>query len=370
MEATLISRATCFSRLFFVLSFLSFPAWAQRSCSKEVLKFCPGAEGIKVLGCLMQNSDSLSVECKQEVQRRMEQTKGGLGAFSGVMGSFGILPSGKTLINYNGNFAGINQQKIAISTPVWSHRDESLSMSANAGSIAFDETNTFRRSTIRTPKELQRVELGAQYTRKLAGQRSLGFRTSIGSASDKVLYGANEMIFSLNASYSKPGKGDNHWIYTVFLSNNNPLANYVPIPGFIYLYKKQNFTGMFGLPFLSMQWTPVKPVVLSMSYFITNLNTEAAYGFNDHVQLFSGFSISQQMFLRKDRTELQQRLFYNEKRVFIGLRSPLSKILSGDVQFGNSFDRKLEEGRRFNNTKLKSNFGSSTFVSANINLLF
>ena len=364
----MISRATYLNSFF--LSVISFSAWAQNPCAQDVAKYCPGVAGPEVAKCLLTQDSKLSVECKQEVQRRVQLTKGGLSSFGGVMGSFGILPPTKKVLQYNGNFAGINQQKVSFATPVWSHDKESLSMSLNGSSIAFNEVKNFKDSTIRTPNELQRVEVGAQYSRRLKDKKAFGLRTSVGSASDKILYGMNEMTFSVNATYSFPGENENHWIWTVFMSNNNPLANYVPIPGFIYLYKKENFTGMFGLPFLSMQWTPVKPVVLSMSYFITNLNTEAAYGFNDHMQLFTGFSIAQQTFLRKDREQLQQRLFFNEKKVFVGFRTPLSKSLNGDIQVGRAFDRRLQEGRRFNNTKYKADFDSSYFVGVNVNFIY
>lgn len=74
----------------------------------------------------------------------------------------------------------------------------------------------------------------------------------------------------------------------VMMSNNSPLGTYVPIPGFFYIYRTPTFTGLFGLPILSMQWTPVNPWSFSFSAFGPTIKSEVTYGTVDKTQFLPG----------------------------------------------------------------------------------
>lgn len=352
------------------------------ACQLEIEKHCPSVTSRKdTLSCLLKYESEVSDKCKQELQRLSKVVEatgarggGGMASFGGVMGGIGLMPPKKTVIAINGMLAPegtptvIEQSKFNVATPVWNKNGEAFALSLSASQIAFNEKRSFD-SGIKTPKELQRLDLGAQYSRALANKGFFGLRGSLGSASDRPFDTDEEVTFSLTSFYTRPEDTDRQWIWTVFLSNNNSFANYIPIPGFIYLYKTEGFTGMFGLPFMSLQWTPKVPWILSMSYFITNFNSEIAYGLRDKFQTFAGFAISQQNFLRAEREERKDRLFFNEKKVFAGVRSPLTQGVSGEVQSGISFDRKLKEGESFNDTHMEADFKRSWYVSASLNLV-
>lgn len=352
------------------------------ACEVEIREHCTDEASRKnSLACLLKHEKKVSDKCKQELQRLNKVVEaagprgsGGMSSFGGVMGGMGLMPPQKTVITMNGMLAPegdptvITQGKLNVATPVWRRNGEAFAMSMGGSRLAFNETQSFDNG-VTTPSELHRIDLGGQYSRTLKNKAFLGMKASIGSASDKLFNTSDEVTFSFNSFYTKPETDNSQWIWTVFLSNNNSFANYIPIPGFIYLYKSEGFTGMFGLPFMSLQWTPVEPWIFSISYFITNFNSEIAYGFRDKLQTFAGFSISQQNYLRSDREEKKDRLFFNEKKVFVGMRSPLTKEVSGELQSGMSFDRKLKEGKSFNDTHMEADFGRSWYVSMNLNIL-
>lgn len=376
-------------KIFILLLFVSLQALAQPSlkkCELDIQKLCQKKTPQENIQCLINNRQELTDLCREELNRIsaiMKSTgsrgSGGLSSFSGVTGGMGLLPPQKRVINYTGTYASENnpttveQHRLNIASPVWSHDKESFAMSLNSSRLEWAEPQEWKdkENQGRTPKGLTRLELGGQYAKRLENSRMLGVRTSVGSASDKPFYSKKELTFSLNATYAKPAKNEkDYWIFTVFMSNNNPLLNFLPIPGFIYLKKTDTFTGMFGLPFLSIQWTPTRPLLFSMSYFITNFNSEISWSLTDYLQIFSGFAISQQTFLREDRSLHTDRLFFNEKKVYLGLRIPFGGAFSGDIQVGESFDRKLAEGRRFNDTKMSADFGRSWYQSINLNMMF
>lgn len=351
-------------------------------CHEEMTKYCPGIESqVEKISCLLKKEEVLSHGCKQEIQQISKAAKdigsrgeGGISSFGGVMGGMGLLPPKKTVLYvsgatfYEGNPTVINQGQIKLSAPVWSNGSESFSYSFGGETSSLAEKQLFNTGE-KTPQELHRIELGGQYTKFSKDRSILGIRGSFGSASDIPFYSPKEMTFSLNSFYTHPKKQDEFWVWTVFLSNNNPLLNYIPIPGFMYFYRNQGFTGMFGLPFLSMQWTPKEPWILSLSYFITNLKTEAAYGYRDKNQIYTGFAINQKSYLRHDRENINNRLFFNDKRIYMGYRSPVTRIISAELEGGLSFDRSLREGKRFNDTDLKSDLGQSYFIGASFTFL-
>lgn len=359
-----------------LLSILTFSfAQTPKSCQRYIEEFC--SEN-KTIPCLLKNEKKLSEECKQELQRAGQAAKAtgvrggtGLASFGGVIGNFGLVPSGKTVVNYTGMVApdssGFQQHKGSISTPIWQNEKESFSLSLGGGTLYHDQKFLLGDKKILVPQTLQRVELGGSYSRRLEGHRIFGVRGGFGSASDRPFYGTRDLMFNMNAYYGRPTEKNRYWFWTVFVSNNNPLLNYIPIPGFIYLYKSGNFTGMFGLPFASVQWTPVDPIILSASFFVSTLNLEAAYGTRDKFQPYLGFNLGQQSFLRHDREDDDDRLFLEEKKLFAGLRSPLTKDISSDVQVGQSFDRTFFEGRNFRDRESgEAHLDASWYLSLNL----
>lgn len=351
-------------------------------CDHEAKSLCSGMNApLEKLACLADQKDKLSSECQSELRRLNQMTKDtgarggkGLQSFGGVMGGVGLLPPEKTIVSVEGMNAAegrptvINQGRLTIASPVWKKKGKSFVASLNTGTVKFNER-------VALPDgdkigELHRLEVGGQFTLMSPDKTMKGFRATFGSAGDQPFSSSKEYIFSANAFYMPPGEDDSRWIYTVFISNNNSLLNYVPIPGFLYLYKNKKFTGLFGLPFLSLQWTPTEQWLCSVSFFITNFRSSLAYILQNKTQIAANFVISQQAFLRENREELRDRLFFADKRLFLSVRHPLADDVILEVQGGESFDRSLREGRRFNETDWRRDLGRSWYTSAALNLAF
>lgn len=351
-------------------------------CESEKTSLCTGLPENRQIACLVQKREKLSSACVAELRRLNQIVKdtgarsggGGLQSFGGMMGGPGLIPPDKTIVSFEGvsAFEGrptvINQGKVSVTTPVWSEKGRSFVSSVNAGTLKFNER-------IRTPDgdrigELHRFEISGQYTIMSPDKSMKSFRGTVGSAGDKPFSSSREYIFSANAFYVPPSDSDNKWIYVMFISNNNSFLNYVPIPGVIYLYKKEKFTGLFGLPFLSFQWTPSERWLYSVSFFVTNFRTSIGHTFETKTQLSANFLISQQTFLRENREELRDRLFFADKRLFLSLRHPFSDDVSVELQGGQSFDRSLREGKRFNETDWRRDLGRSWYSSAMVNVSF
>lgn len=134
------------------------------------------------------------------------------------------------------------------------------------------------------------------------------------------------------------------WVLLVMMSNNSPLGTMIPFPGFIYIYRTPTFTGMFGIPVISVQWTPVNPWSFSFSALGPQLKSEITYGAIDETQFFAGLAWKQQRFSLSTRTEEDERVIVEEKNAEIGARRSLFQKVSSEVGAGYSFNRYIYQG--------------------------
>lgn len=277
----------------------------------------------------------------------------GAGAASAALGLLGMSAPRAFSLNYNGWIApdkdptSIQQQRVALQVPVYRGEVDTFSLSATGSSLHFNDPQQLLPNGALVPADLWRIDFGGQYSRKLNNDKMLGGRLSFGSASDHPFSKITTDTIGASLFYGLPPDENSRWILTLFVSNNNPIINYVPIPGFVYLYQTKTFTGMFGLPFGLIQWTPKVPWSLSLSAFGPTINSEVACGDPRKVQLYAGFNWVQQSYLRENRVDRKDRLFFDEKRGQLGVRFPLVAMLAADLQSGFAFDRSAFEGRRF-----------------------
>lgn len=362
-----------------LLVFAQYTPQMPRSCHVEIQRFCSQVSpGPDILKCLIQNEKETSMVCKQAVQRMaqlMKKFSASLESMGGTIGSLGLaLPSTPILI-YGGSSspqrssAHLDQHRISFAAAVYNNEPDSYGVLVNYSSLRLEEPLALSKTGVKVPSNLFRTEVGGQFVRKLAEQETLGARLSLGTATDQV--DSKNITFNLNLTFSKPGSEKSHWIYFIYLSNNSPILNYLPIPGIVYLYRGENWTGMFGFPFASIQWTPVDPWAYSLSILGPTLNSEISYGQRNRQQIFAGFNMGQQSFLREDRVDEKDRLYFQEKKFLLGFRSPLSTQFHGELQGGYVFDRFIHEGTRFDRKERgETSVSNSWFAAWNLRILF
>jgi hypothetical protein len=169
------------------------------------------------------------------------------------------------------------------------------------------------------------------------------------------------------AHYGFPGTGYGYWMWTVYMSNNSPILNYVPLPGFVYLYRSETFSGMFGVPFASAKWTPSKDWTLGISIFGLNVNSEVAFGSVDTWQLFTAFNWNRHSFILTERAKKNDRLTIEEKKIGLGLRTPLFDMLDSELQAGYVFDRSAYIGQGVSNKdRGLARMNSDSYVSVSL----
>jgi hypothetical protein len=351
----------------------SLQALLEVSCQEEIKRLCPTEEGPRsILRCLKTQQEQMSSKCKEDMSRvfqsNQEVSHRGGGALSSF-GGFGMTPSASPSIAYEGRIApnhnspSLSENKIVISTPLYKAEGKSLSLSTQGNILHLNQPLLLSPGTI-IPKDYYRMELGAHYLQMLPEKRSFGVRSSLGYNTDKPLTDKRDLSFSLSGHYSFPSTDHSSWAVALYLSNNGPLANYIPIPGVIYFYKTPTLTGMFGFPFASLQWTPAFPWTLSTSLFGFNYNFEIAYGSVERSQYLFGLNSGRQSYMLHNRVDEKERLTFEEKKLFLGLRTPLFNKVSSEFQIGDSFGRKVYLGNKlFKKNGGETKMNSSLYAS-------
>lgn len=352
--------------IFFNLLLVGFSinCFAQSICVKEQSEFCADQkEPAQVLKCLANYRDKLSVHCKQELERMLQMREeagarggGSLAAFGGLNAMGSPLP----LFSYEARWspgergADLNEHKGNVSMPVYRNQTDVLALSLAGSQLHLGETLRLT-SGREAPSTLTRYELGAQFSKKLEEKRSWGLRGSIGYAGDQPSSPGKDSTYSLIANYGYPGE-KGYWSLFGYMSNNSPILNYFPLPGVAYFYKSQNFTGVFGFPILSMQWTPVNPWAYSVSLFGPTFQMEASYGHRDDLQFFVNYGFSIQSYIPSEREQKKERLYFREQKLVAGVRTLIFKKTMLELQAGRVMDRSLYMGKSF--LKRDTNFAS------------
>jgi hypothetical protein len=376
---------------FLILLLISFAraAFAQdatspftfRECQKEQTLFCSDKNSMSdIMFCLSAHESELSIECRQDIDRYVQLRQHAAARGGGALSSFGGLNAFGApvpLISYEGRYSpggsspSFFENRGNISAPVHKTPTDTVSLSLAGGDLHLGYPVTLNSGTI-VSTEWYRAEIGTQFFHRLPALKYVSFRASVGYAGDHPFENANDTTFSFNANYGFPGGSEkSFWLISIFFSNNSPLGDFVPIPGVSYLYKTENFTGLFGFPVTSIQWTPVYPWSFSLSIFGPTVQSEVAYGLIEKIQFFVGYALSMQSYLPADRTNSLYRLTFEEMRAGFGARHLFWQNLLTEVQVGSAFDRSMYIGDHIlNDDGGKATLADDQYVSWSLKAKF
>lgn len=340
------------------------------TCFGEVKQFCeqepnPSAR----VRCLMKNFTKLTYACQKEINRlarAVEQAQSQTDSLISPNALTSLNPP-FTVVSIDGRHSpgdvGQTDGRVALSVPVVKTNQHMVTLKAASGVVSFEDAIPIT-STTAVPKTLYKAEAGFQYSRQLEGFKNFSVSSSIGYTGDQTMKNAT---FSGLLSYGYPTATGNFLIWNLFISNNSPLGNYVPIPGIMYMYKTPTFTGLFGVPAISLQWTPSPDQAYSFSFFGISANAEAAYGQLKVVQGYLTSNWTTQSYILEDRIEDKDRLSLEEKKVGIGVRSFVFRRAQVQLEAGYAFDRAAYAGQGLRNMDIGSTkMSDDTYMSLSV----
>ncbi len=264
-----------------------------------------------------------------------------------------------------GERSDVQQASAFALVPVSSSEKHLLSLSASTQILALDTVQTLPGSARSIPGTLWNVSFGASYLRNYSSGDSSTFSASFGSASDRPFTAGHVNAIGATAVYSHPSGDRKTWLFLLNYSNNRAFMNNIPMPGVAYVFvdESRTFNAVIGIPYLSVRWEFVPSWTVSFSSHITYLRTDLSKRLFGPAQLYAFFEWNQQPYFRSDRTDRSLRIFFDEKKVGLGLKSPLSSFLMADLSFGLSADRRVFEAVSYFKNPSKASLGNALYMA-------
>lgn len=246
---------------------------------------------------------------------------------------------------------GLAEQDFSFSADVMGDMKEQLSLMTD---LRFQEVRTGARlpdTAEPFPEELWDVRFGGLYRYTFDNGWMAGGLARIGSASDHPFSSEHVLVGEASAFLRIPVAEHDNWLFFLNWSNNRDFLNSIPIPAVEYWYQpSEAFRAIVGIPFNSIEAHPTEDWTLSFSYLmIRTIHALAGYRPVEPVQIYGGFDWASQRYLRENRPDYKDRLFYDEKRVRGGLLINLASHVTLDLTAGYAFDRVYFEGKKIEN---------------------
>lgn len=199
--------------------------------------------------------------------------------------------------------------------------------------------------------DLYELELGLSYSTLTKKRKPIGASFKIGSASDKPFKNTEDATYTASAFFVNPSSERTAWTYMIFISNNNPLLNYLPIPGVLYTTRSENFQGTFGIPINSLRWKFHDKFRFDLALLGPFYHTELIYQQSDKKEFAVGSNWFSKVYLLDERDHRKDRLFQEDKKLYLSMREVFSKKHFYEIKAGQVFDRKLFSARNFGDKK-------------------
>ncbi len=266
----------------------------------------------------------------------------------------------------------LSEISIALSVPIIKSKNDVFSFSYGTNLLNVETDAKIPGTIDKNFSKFWDFKFGSSYTYHSESKSIMSANLSVGSASDMPFSGTDVTTLGLTWLYLIPSNETSSWLFLVNFSNNRSILNYVPVPGVAYNWTpSKTFRGTFGLPFANIFWMPTQKLMLmcfALGPWVVKMN--AYYFFWGPIQIFSEFDYSQKLFLRKERSIAQNRLFYDEKKYTIGLKSFLSQIFSVEIKGGYAFGRRFYEAKHYYDYKATLDIRNSFLFYAGISARF
>ncbi len=264
----------------------------------------------------------------------------------------------------NGQKLATDQHSLLTSLPIPLSKKAGLTLSGRA-----QRYNAKPNSAVLP--DLHEFQLGLTYARELAPRKLWTLGSTFGSASDKPFKDASVNVVTATATYSYPTSEMSSWTFLLNYSNNRTFLNNIPLLGFAYTYAPSRaLRTTFGLPFASIYWRFADRWSLLLFYLVPRVaKAQIGYSIAGPVEAFAGIDFSQSTYRLYGRQNHKERFFHDEKKAFLGLKSPLSRHFFAEIQGGYAFSRRFFTAERYTTTpsstfRLASQWYGQTTLSA------
>jgi hypothetical protein len=278
-------------------------------------------------------------------------------------------------VRQQGTELKIFEERVGLFFPIWQNATDELSFS---GSVRYQDLDTgdtpaiLPGGQVQLPGDLWEIKFGPTYRHKFDNGWIAGLNVTVGSASNRPFHSMDEVTARATAFLRVPQGERNAWIFTLNYSNYSEYFAGLPVPGIDFLYSPNDkFTLVFGFPFTSLEWKPFEKLTVQVNYVpVRTVIAKVTYEIFQPLRVWAGFDWDDDWYLRANRNDSGDRLFYYEKRITGGIRFDLRHV-GFEVSGGYAFDRFYFEANDYHDrNENRIDIHSGPFVIGKINLRF
>jgi hypothetical protein len=246
---------------------------------------------------------------------------------------------------------GLLQQDFSLSVPLWQGPADEWSTSFRLRNQEFATGAVLPDTGEPFPDELWNIRFGTTYRHRFDSGWIGAINVNVGSPSDRPFASFDEIDISATAVLRVPARERDAWIFFLNYGSNREFWPHIPIPGLGYSWEPSDqFSAVVATGFVSVQYEPVEKLTLTASYVaVRTVDVRLTYQLFRPVRVWVGFDWTNERYLRADRPDPDDRLFYYEKRIRAGAIIGLARKpqLYVEVTGGYSFDRFYFEGESY-----------------------
>ncbi|MCK5074552.1 MAG: hypothetical protein KAQ98_14065 [Bacteriovoracaceae bacterium] len=252
----------------------------------------------------------------------------------------------KSTANSQGNM-NTTEQKLKIGTSFSPSKEHQWSFHSSANLSQFNKEIELEKSNTKIPTEFLGIHFKAGHRHTSTSGKSLSTGVSVSSVTEKPFQNNDDIIYGISTKYKVP-RGKNAWIFGINYSYSKNSSN-IPFPIASYSYNPNSkFQALIGIP-MTITYSPTDKLKLSAMYApARTVMTKASYSIYDKTQLYAGFVWKNpRSYKIADREDKESSIFLDEKRYFIGGKTPLSDNINLDLGTSYLFDRTVFEGKKY-----------------------
>ncbi|HWC03035.1 MAG TPA: hypothetical protein VHF87_09695 [Methylomirabilota bacterium] len=268
---------------------------------------------------------------------------------------------------------GLVQQDFSLRGPLRQSVTDELSASVRVRNQEFATGAELPDTGEPFPDELWNVRIGASYRHRFDSGWIGALDVNVGSPSDRPFASVHELDVSATAILRVPARDRDAWVFFLNYGSNREFLPHVPIPGFGYSYQPSDqLTAVVTTGLVSLEYRPVEALTLTASYVaVRTVDVRLTYQVARPVRVWIGFDWTNERYLRANRADPDDRLFYYEKRVRAGAIIGLARQLFVDVAVGYSFDRFYFEGEGYSDrNRNRIDVGDGPFTQVRLGTRF
>jgi hypothetical protein len=201
------------------------------------------------------------------------------------------------------------------------------------------------------PDELWNVRAALGYRHRFDSGWIAAAHVRLGSPSDEPFASFDEIDVGATGVLRVPHRERGAWLFFLDYSKTRELLGGVPLPGVGYAYRPSDTLDLVvATGFVTVLYQPTEKLTLRAYYAaVRTVDLRVMYQLFRPVRLWAGFDWTDERYLRADRPDSDDRLFYYEKRFRVGAIIGLARYpqLYIDLSVGYTFDRFYFEGEDY-----------------------